>query len=279
MTFTFSHDHVGITVTPEDLDTTIAWYSRNLGFTVDQRFESHGTTFVYLIAGDVKIELLAGAPSRGGAAGHNVLTSMDPSRLHHFCLAVPDLDAAGPELHERDVPLIGGPMEIPEIGQRIAFITDNVGTIIELAEPGTWPAGRNDTGMMPDRADFTRTWPPANPLAARRGDSRISVVLSRSSPPGTSPTSATPTSLQIASIYLPQDAANRQLVCASSPPSQDLTSSIPGTSCTSTAAPGVTRGSPPPRSSPAVALAFLALVRSGGGRYSVDTVIPLPTPD
>ena len=61
MTFTFSHDHVGITVTPADLDATIAWYSHNLGFTVGQRFESHGTTFVYLTAGDVKIELLAGA--------------------------------------------------------------------------------------------------------------------------------------------------------------------------------------------------------------------------
>ena len=67
MTFTFSHDHVGITVTPQDLDATIAWYSRNLGFTVDQRFESHGTTFVYLTAGDAKIELLAGASQRNGA--------------------------------------------------------------------------------------------------------------------------------------------------------------------------------------------------------------------
>jgi len=34
-------------------------------------------------------------------------------------------------------------MEIPEIGQRIAFVTDKVGTIIELAEPGTWPSGRD----------------------------------------------------------------------------------------------------------------------------------------
>ena len=143
MTLTFSHDHVGITVTPQDLDATIAWYSRNLGFTVDQRFESHGTTFVYLTAGDAKIELLAGASDRGGAPPGNVLTSMDPSRLHHFCLAVADLDAAIARLLELDVPLIGGPMEIPEIGQRIVFITDNVGTIIEVTEPGTWPAGRN----------------------------------------------------------------------------------------------------------------------------------------
>jgi predicted enzyme related to lactoylglutathione lyase len=128
MTFTFSHDHVGITVTPQDLHATIAWYSRNLGFTVDQRFESHGTTFV---------------SNRNGAPADNVLTSMDPSRLHHFCIAVADLDAAAARLLELDVPLIGGPMEIPEIGQRIVFITDNVGTIIEVTEPGTWPAGRN----------------------------------------------------------------------------------------------------------------------------------------
>ena len=67
MTLTFSHDHIGITVTPQDLSATIAWYSRNLGFTVDQRFESHGTTFVYLTAGDVKIELPRGRvePRRG----------------------------------------------------------------------------------------------------------------------------------------------------------------------------------------------------------------------
>jgi catechol 2,3-dioxygenase-like lactoylglutathione lyase family enzyme len=142
MAFTFSHDHVGITVTQDDLDATIAWYSRKLGFTVDQRFESHGTQFVYLTAGDVKIELLAGASHRGGAPADNVLTSMDPSRLHHFCLAVADLDAAVSRLRERDVLPVGGPMEIPEISQRIAFVTDNVGTIIELAEPGTWPSGR-----------------------------------------------------------------------------------------------------------------------------------------
>ncbi|MEE6270370.1 VOC family protein [Streptomyces diastatochromogenes] len=142
MTFTFAHDHVGITVTQEDLDATIAWYSRNLGFTVEQRFEVHGTTFVFLTADDVRIELLAGASDRGGAPTDNVLTSMVTSRLHHFCLAVADLDAAVSRLLELDVPLIGGPMEIPATGQRIAFVTDNVGTIIELSDPGTWISSR-----------------------------------------------------------------------------------------------------------------------------------------
>ncbi|MER6917741.1 VOC family protein [Streptomyces spiralis] len=144
MTFPFSHDHVGITVTPEDLDATIAWYSRNLGFVVEQQFEAHGTTFVFLTAGDVKIELLAGASDRGAAPTDNILTSMHRSRLHHFCLAVADLDAALSRLRELDVPLIGGPMEIPATGQRIAFVTDNVGTIIELSAPGTWISGRKE---------------------------------------------------------------------------------------------------------------------------------------
>ncbi|GAA0211857.1 hypothetical protein GCM10009527_004870 [Actinomadura nitritigenes] len=137
MAFTFSHDHVGITVTQEDLDATIAWYTRNLGLAVERRFEAHGTTFVFLTAGDVKIELLAGASNRGAAPSDDILTSMYTSRLHHFCLAVADLDAALSRLHELDVPLIGGPMDIPAIGRRIAFVTDNVGTIIELSALGT----------------------------------------------------------------------------------------------------------------------------------------------
>jgi predicted enzyme related to lactoylglutathione lyase len=141
MSISFSHDHVGFSVTADDLDATIEWYSSKLGFSVDQRFESHGTTFVFIVSGDVKIELMAGASSRQ-APTDNVLTSMDPSRLHHFCLAVADLDAAISRLNDRGVHLIGGPMQVTDIGQRIAFVTDNLGNIIELAEPGTWPTGR-----------------------------------------------------------------------------------------------------------------------------------------
>jgi predicted enzyme related to lactoylglutathione lyase len=142
MTVSIVHDHVGITVTPNDLDATIAWYGSHFGFTVDKQFTSHGTTFTFLVSGDAKIELLAGASNRPAAAVDNVLTSMDPSRLHHFCLAVDDLDDAIAQLQAAGVPLIGGPMEIADIGQRIAFITDNLGTIIELTSPGTWPGNR-----------------------------------------------------------------------------------------------------------------------------------------
>ncbi|MFD0853331.1 VOC family protein [Actinomadura adrarensis] len=138
MSISFSHDHVGFSVTPEDLDSTVEWYASKLGFTVDQRFDSHGTTFVYLVGGDVKIELMSGASTRQ-APVDDIMTSMDPARMHHLALAVEDLDAAIDHLAGQGVPLIGGPMKIDDIGQRIAFVTDNLGNIIELAEPGTWP--------------------------------------------------------------------------------------------------------------------------------------------
>ena len=141
MTFSITYDHVGITVTPDDLDATIAWYGDHLGFTVDKQFSSHGTTFTFLVSGDAKVELLAGASHGPASRINNVLTSMDPSRLHHFCLAVNDLDDAIAQLEANGVALIGGPIDIEDIGQRIAFITDNLGTIIELTSPGTWPNG------------------------------------------------------------------------------------------------------------------------------------------
>ena len=141
MTISISHDHVGISITPEVHDATVDWYARHFGFQVERSFSSHGTTFTFLVSGNAKIELLTGA-TRETARTENVLTSMDPSRLHHLCFAVEDLDAAVTALHDRGVELIGGPMEIDAIGQRIAFVTDNVGTIIELSEPGTWPGGR-----------------------------------------------------------------------------------------------------------------------------------------
>ncbi|MGW3770578.1 VOC family protein [Actinomadura verrucosospora] len=138
MSISFSLDHIGITFPPADLDATIDWYSRALGFTVDRRFDTYGMTFVFLVRGDVKIELMAVASTRQ-APTDNVLSSMDPARLHHFCLAVTDLDAAVSELRDLGADLIGGPMAVAEIGQRVAFVSDNLGNIIELTEPGPRP--------------------------------------------------------------------------------------------------------------------------------------------
>jgi catechol 2,3-dioxygenase-like lactoylglutathione lyase family enzyme len=137
MTISLSHDHVGLSVTPEDLDATIQWYTSTLGFIVEQRFDVHGQTFAFIVRDGVKIELVAGAAEPHTAVPDSIATSHTIERLHHFCVAVEDLDAIVAQVRDRGVPLIGGPMEVPVIGQRIAFITDNLGNIIEFTEPGT----------------------------------------------------------------------------------------------------------------------------------------------
>ena len=137
MSHTFTQDHVGITVTPDHLDATIDWYTSRLDFTLAQRFDAHGITFAFITNGNVKIELMSAASRSHGASIDDIFATFDPERVHHICLAVEDLDTTLSELADRDVPPLGEPMDVPEIGQRIGFISDNTGNIIELTEPGT----------------------------------------------------------------------------------------------------------------------------------------------
>jgi len=126
--------HVGITVTPRDLEATIQWYSTHLGFVVEKRFEAVGISFVFLTASGMRIELLTSA-SAASSRADDVLDTMDPSRLHHICLEVTDLAGVVRKLDEEGVTLVGGPMDVASINKRIAFIPDNLGNMIELLQP------------------------------------------------------------------------------------------------------------------------------------------------
>ncbi|MEV7327476.1 VOC family protein [Micromonospora sp. NPDC093244] len=132
MTINVRHDHVGITVAPEHLDTTIAWYAEKLDFTVTQQFHAHGSTFTFMTNGDTRIEIISAGAETRNRVPTNLPASHDVERLHHFCVAVENLDDVLAQLLKRDVTPIAGPMHIDRIGRRIAFVTDNVGTIIEL---------------------------------------------------------------------------------------------------------------------------------------------------
>jgi predicted enzyme related to lactoylglutathione lyase len=68
------------------------------------------------------------------AAAGTLPRSHDYERLHHVCLSVSDLESTLKDLADRDVLVFAGPMLIDQIGQRIAFVRDNVGTIIELTQ-------------------------------------------------------------------------------------------------------------------------------------------------
>src|SRR5438046_2517241 len=140
MPVTFCLDHVDLSLTAANLDATIGWYTSKLDFVVERRFKTHGISFAFIIHQDLRIELVAAASNSRHAPVDDIAASHDSERLHHLCLAVEDLDVTLAELHQRDVHPISEPMEVAEIAQRIAFITDNCGNIIELTEPGAPPA-------------------------------------------------------------------------------------------------------------------------------------------
>jgi lactoylglutathione lyase len=132
MTISLRHDHVGITLSPDHLDATIAWYVEKLDFVLIRQFSAHGSVFTFIANGGAKIELIsAGAETRNPIPA-SMPASHDVERLHHVCVAVDDLDDTLTQLHARGVIPFAGPMYIEAIEQRIAFVLDNVGTIIEL---------------------------------------------------------------------------------------------------------------------------------------------------
>jgi catechol 2,3-dioxygenase-like lactoylglutathione lyase family enzyme len=135
MTLNFSHDHIGITLAAEHLESTIAWYINKLDFKVAMQFSAGDSVFTFITNGDAKIELIsAGAVTDPRAAAGTLPRSHDYERLHHVCLSVSDLESTLKDLADRDVLVFAGPMLIDQIGQRIAFVRDNVGTIIELTQ-------------------------------------------------------------------------------------------------------------------------------------------------
>jgi catechol 2,3-dioxygenase-like lactoylglutathione lyase family enzyme len=137
---TLSLEHVGLSLTPANLEATIRWYTSKLDFVVERRFETHGISFPFIAHQEIRIELVGAASHACSAPVSDIARSHDSERLHHFCLAVEDLEATLAELGERDVHPINEPMDVAEIGQRVAFITDNCGNIIEFTEPGYHPA-------------------------------------------------------------------------------------------------------------------------------------------
>lgn len=132
MTIALRHDHVGITLAAENLDATIAWYTEKLDFSQIEQFGAHGSVFTFIANGDTRIELISAGAETRTPVPVSLPDSHDVERLHHFCVTVDDLDDTLTQLQSRGVTPFAGPMQIDAIGQRIAFLLDPVGTVIEL---------------------------------------------------------------------------------------------------------------------------------------------------
>ena len=133
MALHLKHDHVALRVV--DYDAALDWYTTKLDFTVDQEWPFGDMKLAYLSNGTAKIEILGASEAELQLAPTNLGDTFGTERVHHFCIAVDDLDATVEELRRRGVKLLAEPFVVEEIGRRLAFITDNSGNMIELSAP------------------------------------------------------------------------------------------------------------------------------------------------
>jgi catechol 2,3-dioxygenase-like lactoylglutathione lyase family enzyme len=133
MTLAFRHDHVALRVV--DYDGTVAWYAEKLHFTREEEWSLGDMRLAYLRHGDVTIELVGGASAEPQEDVESLESTFRREGIHHFCLAVDDLDATLVELDRRGVSVLGTPFEVEAIDRRMAIIKDNSGNLIELSAP------------------------------------------------------------------------------------------------------------------------------------------------
>ena len=123
----YGFHHVAFTV--GDLEASIAWYQRVLGFRVLERATIEGgRKAAQLINGDLHVELFQ-ADARDAAPGMNNATA----GIKHVAWLVKDVDAFVAELRVRGCEIVRV-MKSP-LGVPLAFIKDNSGNTIEIIQP------------------------------------------------------------------------------------------------------------------------------------------------
>lgn len=123
--------HVGIRV--RSLETARAFYEK-LGFRFVAGPVGPEPVAIMVHPSGVNINLILNASN---ASENNIL--MDVPERHtgytHMALEVDNLDTVQNGLEERDIPLSGGPVNLPG-GTRFIFVRDPDGNVIELHSPG-----------------------------------------------------------------------------------------------------------------------------------------------
>ncbi len=130
--FEIKAHHVGISV--PNLDESIDWYGRMLGFEVVRRVTQEGMTFALLRQGEFHIELFELADGQPMPEYRR-----DPSadlRVHgtkHLAFQVADARAAAAELEAKGAVIAFGPVENER--SIFVFVSDNSGNTFELIQP------------------------------------------------------------------------------------------------------------------------------------------------
>jgi methylmalonyl-CoA/ethylmalonyl-CoA epimerase len=130
--FDISHHHVGISV--PNVEESIAWYKKMLGFDVVTRMnQGSGMTVGHIRRGNCYIELFQVADAKPLPEYRR-----DPSadlRVHglaHFAFQVADVFAAVKALKAKGAEIAMEPVDTPDVA--FAFVRDNAGNTFELIQ-------------------------------------------------------------------------------------------------------------------------------------------------
>lgn len=116
--------HVGVMVPA--IDPAVDWYSRHLGFTLEDRWaeEEAGMEWAHLRLGDLVIEFVR-MP--------DLIERPENARgYHHLALTVPDCREFVAELARDGVEIVFPPQHFPRHDMDWAFIADRLGNVIEI---------------------------------------------------------------------------------------------------------------------------------------------------
>jgi len=125
-------DHGALSV--PNLNDSIDWYKKMLGFELDRRFRipGHPVQVAEIKRGDLRIELFEAENSKPMAASQREPDSAFLTQgILHLAFAVPDIHALAESLREKGADIVW--VRDFEFGSN-AFIRDNAGNLIEFVQ-------------------------------------------------------------------------------------------------------------------------------------------------
>lgn len=129
-----------------DIDETIEFYTKNLGFRLLRRYRNNGNDAAYIELGDVLLELSKADPSRLPTGDYE----------YRLGLTVKDLDGITADLKRKGIEFVREPSAARTFWGRQAAIKDPNGYAVSLRE---WEAPDNPRygGWQPRSAEVERT--------------------------------------------------------------------------------------------------------------------------
>jgi len=139
--------HVGITV--RDLEATITWYEKHLGFKRLTDFGFPGARVAFIGRGDLRLEFFQienATPMEDGRK--EAESNLSFGGINHFAIFVDDLDGTLIDLKSKGVEQAFTLNVVPDgSGDRYTFIRDNEDMLIELYQPGSKSGLRLQSSM------------------------------------------------------------------------------------------------------------------------------------